>query len=389
MRKYLAVLCLLVCSCHQEGLKSFSDLPSEADPLCIGERIAEQFLTAVPESYAPQGFYGRKPYGNGVFVNYAVTSLWVNSLEFAHNTGNSDLERRLIEHFEPYYGEKRHICNADNHVDDSVFGALPLEIYLLCGDSRALEMGMHYADHQFEAPDSLNLGGNGNFDYQVQMKYFEQGYTPQTRLWIDDMYMVNVLQSQAYRVTGDIKYVTRAARGMAMYLDILQLEDGLFNHSADAPHKWGRGCGWMAAGMPMVLKNLPSSDPNYSRIKDSYLLMMSSLLKYQHPNGLWGQLVDDPDAWEESSCSAMFAYSFIEGIKLGLLPESVYGPAARKAWIALCSRIDEYANISDVCIGTNRLDDRDYYLQRPRCNGDPHGQAAMMWIVNALVSTDR
>lgn len=356
------------------------------DPVAVGNGIVEQFLGSVPENYAPTGFYGRQPYGNGVFVNYAVTSLWVNSLEFARKTGNKDLERRLIEKFEPYYVEKRHICNPDNHVDDSIFGSLPLEIYLLNGDKRAYEMGMHYADHQFEKPDPENLGGSGNFDYDTQLGYFKAGYSPQTRLWIDDMYMINVLQSQAYRVTKDSKYITRAAREMVMYLEQLQLKDGLFNHAPDAPHKWGRGCGWMAAGMPMILQYLPKESPYYSKIRDGYILMMETLLKNQHKNGLWGQLVDVPEAWDETSASAMFAYSFLEGVRQGLLDKKVYGPAAESAWKALCSKLDGYYNIADVCIGTYRLDDQAYYLARPKCNGDPHGQASMMWIVNALLS---
>lgn len=357
----------------------------ETDPVAVGNKIAEQFLTSVPENYAPKGFYGRKPYGNGVFVNYSVTSLWIHSLEFARKTGNKELERRLIEKFEPYYGEKRHICNPDNHVDDSIFGALPLEIYLLNGDKRAYEMGMHYADHQFEKPDPNSLGGAGNFDYETQLQYFNDGYTPQTRLWIDDMYMINVLQTQAYRVKKDISYINRAAREMVLYLDKLQLADGLFNHAPDAPHKWGRGCGWMAAGMPMILKYLPKDSPYYGRIMESYLLMMDTLLKNQHESGLWGQLVDISGAWDETSCSAMFTYSFLEGINQGWLDKTAYGNAADKAWKALCDKLDGYANIADVCIGTYRLDDQAYYLARPKCNGDPHGQASMMWIINALL----
>jgi len=44
------------------------------------------------------------------------------------------------------------------------------------------------------------------------MKWWSQGYTCQTRLWIDDMYMITVLQSQAYRLTKDRKYIDRAAK---------------------------------------------------------------------------------------------------------------------------------------------------------------------------------
>ncbi|MBQ6339694.1 MAG: glycoside hydrolase family 88 protein, partial [Kiritimatiellae bacterium] len=103
---------------------------------------------------------------------------------------------------------------------------------------------------------------------------------------------------------------------------------------------------------------------------------------------LWNQLVDRPDDprnWGETSCSAMFAYAFVTGVKRGWLPKESYGPAFRKAWLALCDRLDEFANISDVCVGTGKKDDLQYYFDRPRVNGDPHGQAPMLWIASVLL----
>lgn len=81
----------------------------------------------------------------------------------------------------------------------------------------------------------------------------------------------------------------------------------------------------------------------------------------------------------------MFTSSLISGVRNGWLDESIYGPAARKAWIALCNKIDEYGNVADVGAGTNCKNDRQFYLDRPRINGAPHGQAALLWSVNALL----
>ena len=35
--------------------------------------------------------------------------------------------------------------------------------------------------------------------------------------------------------------------------------------------------------------------------------------------------------------------------------------------------------MTEVCIGTNRNSDRDFYLKRPRESGNLHGQAAAIW----------
>ena len=117
--------------------------------------------------------------------------------------------------------------------------------------------------------------------------------------------------------------------------------------------------------------------------------MMDGLLRTQRKNGLWGQLVDDLESWDETSGSAMFTFGFVTGVRRGLLPAKVYGPAARKAYLALVGRLDAHANLADVCEGTVKKNDRDHYLQRPRVNGAPYGQAGLMWVCNALLTEDR
>ena len=168
-------------------------------------------------------------------------------------------------------------------------------------------------------------------------------------------------------------------------MDSLQRDNGLFYHAPDVPFFWGRGNGWMAAGLPMLLTYLPKDSEYRPSLMEAYMKMMPTLLEFQHKNGMWGQIIDDPEFWDESSCTAMFAYAFIEGVRNGWLDKATYGSAARKAWGSLCGYLDEYANIAEVCIGTDRRNSREWYMDRPRSNGDPHGQMAIMWICSALL----
>src|SRR2546423_3428159 len=82
--------------------------------------------------------------------------------------------------------------------------------------------------------------------------------------------------------------------------------------------------------------------------------MMASLLKYQGEDGLWRQLIDHPEAWAETSGTGMFTFAMITGVKEGWLPRKTYGPAARRAWLGLVKRLDENANVREVCVGTNK-----------------------------------
>ena len=116
----------------------------------------------------------------------------------------------------------------------------------------------------------------------------------------------------------------------------------------------GWGVGWFAAGMTEILRDLPDDHPQYKSILEGYQKMMAALLKYQGESGLWRQLIDKPEAWEETSSSGMITYAFVTGVKRGWLDEDNYGAAARKAWMALVDNLDENYNLKNVCVGTNK-----------------------------------
>jgi rhamnogalacturonyl hydrolase YesR len=84
------------------------------------------------------------------------------------------------------------------------------------------------------------------------------------------MFMITAVQAQAYRATGERKYIDRAAKEMVVYLDSLQQPNGLFYHAPDVPFFWGRGNGWMAAGMSELLWSLPKDNPDRERIMEGY-----------------------------------------------------------------------------------------------------------------------
>lgn len=98
-----------------------------------------------------------------------------------------------------------------------------------------------------------------------------------------------------------------------------------------------------------------------------------------------GQIIDDPEAWKETSGTAMFTYAFITGVKNGWLDKKKYGTAARKGLLALISFINANDELFEVCEGTNIKNDRNHYMQRKRIVGDLHGQAPVLWCATALL----
>lgn len=356
---------------------SFQSWPAGTSPQEVGRRVAEHFAAS------PHQNFGRKEPPK--FITYPEVCTWYGALTFAQLTGDKELTGKLVQRFEPLFGVDAHLIPKPENVDATVFGAVPFELYIETKDPRYLELGQRLADKQWAPPSNAELSHLKPDPRAIAEQAVKDGLTWQTRYWIDDMYMITIVQMQAYRATGDTKYLDRAAREMASYLDKLQQPNGLFFHAPDVPIFWGRGDGWVAVGMAEVLRSLPADHPLRPRIMDGYQKMMASLLQFQDANGMWHQIIDDPAAWPETSCTGMFTFAFITGVKNGWLDAATYGPAARKGWLGLIKYIDANADIHEVCEGTNKKNDRQYYLDRKRNVGDMHGQAPVLWCATALL----
>ncbi len=339
---------------------AFRNWPDGASPQVIGERVAENFIA---RPFRAQSDPTKASSG----IIYPEVCAWYGALSVAQLSKDKDLQSRLLLKLDRLMAPPdSSMISQSAHVDYRVFGVVPLETYIQTKNKKCLELGLGFADRQWEQTSA-------------------DGITAEARYWIDDMFMITALQVQAYRATRDPKYLDRAALTMSAYLDRLQQPNGLFYHALDTPFYWSRGNGWVAAGMTELLRSMPQNHPRRARIMDGYKKMMAELLTYQGQDGLWRQLIDKPEAWSETSGTAMFTFAMVTGVKSGWLEANTYGKAARAAWLGLVNNLDEDANVADVCAGTNKLNDLDYYLARPRIQGDLHGQAPILWSAAALM----
>ncbi|AOS44225.1 Unsaturated rhamnogalacturonyl hydrolase YteR [Lacunisphaera limnophila] len=351
------------------SVPEFSDWPAGTAPAEVGRRVAENFAA---RSFQWQTDPKRR------YVIYPEICAWYGALTVAGLSGDTALRDRLYAKYDVLLtpeGAAR--VSPDAHVDYRIFGVVPLEFQVQGRGDAWRAIGLTYADAQWGNP------------------VIADGVSPEARWWIDDMYMLPILQVQAYRASRQAKYLDRAALTMAAYLDKLQQPNGLFLHAPDSPFYWGRGNGWVAAGMAELLRDLPADHPHHARILAGYRAMMAALLPVQGTDGLWKQLVDKPESWGETSATGMFTFALVTGVKSGWLNAKDYAPAARRAWLALVAHLDDDANLAEVCVGTDKArkttksDDLkvqyDFYQARPRRSGDLHGQAPVLWTASALL----
>ena len=296
-------------------------------------------------------------------VHYADVASAYGALRLADATGDAALFERVAARHRRLLAEA--VPNTANHVDANVYGVWPLALYRVSGDRADLARGLAMADGQWDATTA-------------------QGLTAQARFWIDDVWMIGALQVEAWRATGEARYLDNAALTARRYIERLQQPGGLFHHGPQAPFAWGRGNGWVAAGLAEVLSELPPEHRHYAAIEAGYRQMMAALLREQADDGMWRQLIDYPGAWKETSGTAMFGYAMAVGVRRGILRDPAYARAVERAWAALARYVDSRGRLTQVCVGTGQSRDQAYYLARPTVAGDLHGQAALLWFAAEL-----
>jgi len=357
---YLLVIGFLIgfFSCKKSGLSQNNIFWTEENsPQVIGNIVIDDLFTRTDLMMYVTSFW--------TGVHYAEACSGFGAARLAGLSNDSETINRLSVRYTKAIEDS--LVKDANHVDANVYGILPLELYMQNEEEKFLQQGLELADGQWE--DTL-----------------PNGLTSQVRYWIDDVWMIGSLQVQAYRVTGNEIYLERAAMVTDSYLQELQQPNGLFHHGENAPFFWGRGNGWVAAGLVELLSELPDSNRYYSSILEGYKKMMDALLTYQAEDGMWRQLIDKEESWKETSSTAMFGYAITVGVKKGILSKTTFTPVYQRAWKALVKYIGEDGKVTKVCVGTGKSDDIDYYLNRPRTTGDLHGQAPVLWFAYSLLA---
>lgn len=202
-------------------------------------------------------------------------------------------------------------------------------------------------------------------------------------LWIDDLYMSVPFLARWGTYSGKPEYWDDAAKQIINFASRLQAEDGLWYHGwfdreqRHSRHKWGRGNGWAVLAQVELLGQLPKDHPERPKLLGILDRHVQGIAKHQAESGMWRQIVDMEDLWEETSCTGMFAYALARSSREGWV-DLDGGAAARKAFDALKTRVLWDGSLMDTCVGTGVNNSLDYYRERPRMLNDPHGPGPVL-----------
>ena len=203
-------------------------------------------------------------------------------------------------------------------------------------------------------------------------------------IWADDLYMSCPFLVRMYKYTGNSNYLNDAATQVMNMAGYLQDTNGIWfhgyyhdTHSVNGI-KWGRANGWAMVTTVEVLSAMPTNHPARPALLDILSRHIAGIESVQDTDGMWHQVLDHPEVWKETSCTAMFAYSIARAVNCGWIDPATMA-VARKAFAGLCNYITTNGVVNQVCPGTSLTNSFNYYVvtQQPASN-DPHGPGPVM-----------
>ena len=170
------------------------------------------------------------------------------------------------------------------------------------------------------------------------------------QIWIDSMYMAPPFLA----VVGHPAAAVQQIEGM--HRRLWDPEKELYSHMWDEDEQrfirkdaWGVGNGWAAAGLFRVATALPSEmRPEREKLIGMLHTLVESLLRFQRPDGLFHDVVDDPHTFIETNLAQMLAYAIYRGAAAGWLDRQ-YLSAADEMRYAAHQKVDDFGLVRGVC----------------------------------------
>jgi unsaturated rhamnogalacturonyl hydrolase len=163
-------------------------------------------------------------------------------------------------------------------------------------------------------------------------------------VWSDTVYMVVPLLA----ATG---HPDEAIRQVAGHRERL-CSGGLYAARWDedtaalsAAEHWGTGSGWVAAGIARALRHDPSLRP---ALAGHAREVVDACLALRRPDGLFGNVLDDPASFPEANVAQMLAYTICTGVADGWLPAS-YAAVGRSLLASVAPLVTADGLVTQVC----------------------------------------
>jgi unsaturated rhamnogalacturonyl hydrolase len=170
------------------------------------------------------------------------------------------------------------------------------------------------------------------------------------QVWSDASFMAPPFLA----LMGDYDDAVKQIEGFRKYL--MDPDKKLYYHIWDEDKNeftrklfWGGGNGWTAAGIAKIIRMLPENREDLrTRMISCGKEVIDGCLGYMRPEGLFHDIIDDPQSFIETNLGQMLAFAIYSGVKSGWLDVS-YKEKADVMRQAARSKVDAYGIVQGAC----------------------------------------
>lgn len=214
-------------------------------------------------------------------------------------------------------------------------------------------------------------------------------------IWADDAFMAISFLCRMGKLTGDNKYFDDAANQVLKYTEYLWCpEKQIYYHCYHTDNKehgvahWSRANGWVFMAQADLLSVMPKDHPMRDAVIKNFRQQASGVARYQGKKGLWHQLLDKTDSYEEITGTAMFVFGIAKGVKNGWLhPDFIY--VAEQGLKGMMTKITDNADVTTICVGTGIMPSAAYYYNRPTQVNDPMGEGPVLRALIEMIDAPK
>lgn len=207
-------------------------------------------------------------------------------------------------------------------------------------------------------------------------------------IWADDLFMGVAFLCRMGKMTGNTKYFDDAANQVLNYTKYLwHPEKQIYYHCYHTDTKehgvahWSRANGWILMAQADLLTMLPKDHPKRQALIENFKQQVSGVARYQGKNGLWYQVLDKTDSYEEITGTAMFVFGIARGVREGWIDKDfIY--VAEQGLKGMMTKMTDEGDVTAICVGTGIMPSLSFYYNRKTQENAPMGEGP---VLRALV----
>ena len=220
--------------------------------------------------------------------------------------------------------------------DDHAIGQVYIAAYEHFGDRRMIEPTVQRLEYILQHPPQVSLE-------------FDNANCLQRWCWSDAVFMGPATWFGIARIQNDARFRDYADTEFWATKNLLFdnherlfYRDSRFIGEKGAHGEkifWGRGNGWVLAGLVNILREIRLDDPQREKYVGLFVEIADRVASLQRLDGFWSTSLLAPSevGTPESSCTGLFTYSLAAGVRMGLLDAKTFGPVIERGWRALAS----------------------------------------------------